>query len=218
MSGMLRVRRSRGALSGALLVLLGAWGAIVAFIGPTFGYAYTPNSTWTYTSGRLWLEVLPGVGALLGGLVLLISASRPATLFGAWLAAVSGGWFVVGAIVVPTWINARITAGAPVGSPTTRALEEIGFFLGLGVVIVFLAATALGRVSVIAVSDRAVARPADTAARATAVPTATTTTGTSRALDGAMLARWRQRLAASRQTDTAAGAGTRQDQPTTANR
>ena len=54
MAGMLRVPRSRGALSGVLLVLLGAWGALVAFVGPYFHYAFTPDRAWAYTSGRLW--------------------------------------------------------------------------------------------------------------------------------------------------------------------
>lgn len=196
MSGMLRVRRSRGALSGALLMLLGAWGAIVAFIGPTFGYAYTPDKAWSFNSGRLWLELLPGVAALLGGLLVLISSFRPVTVFGAWLAAVGGGWFVVGSVVVPTWIKAHITAGAPVGSTTMRALEQIGFFLGLGVVIVFLAATALGRLSVIAVRDRVTAEPP---AERTAV------TGTaSHAADGASTSGWRGKLVASLRGGSAA--------------
>ena len=90
MNGMLRVPRSRGALSGLLLVLLGAWGALIPFIGPDFHYAYTPDSAWTYTTGRFWLEILPGCAVVLGGLIVLISSYRPAGLFGAWLAALSG--------------------------------------------------------------------------------------------------------------------------------
>jgi len=39
-------------MTGLLLVLLGAWGGLIAFIGPYFHYAYTPDSAWTYTSGR----------------------------------------------------------------------------------------------------------------------------------------------------------------------
>ena len=64
MTGTLRVRRSRGALSGVLLVLLGLWGAVIPFVGPYFRYAYTPDRAWEYTSGRLWLEVLPGAAVL----------------------------------------------------------------------------------------------------------------------------------------------------------
>ena len=36
MAGMLQMRRSRGAASGFLLVLLGAWGALIPFVGPYF--------------------------------------------------------------------------------------------------------------------------------------------------------------------------------------
>ena len=70
-----------------LIVLLGIWAGLVPFVGPYFHYAYTPNSAWTYTTGRFWLEILPGVGAMLGGLIVLVSSNRPFAIFGAWLAA-----------------------------------------------------------------------------------------------------------------------------------
>jgi hypothetical protein len=73
-----------------MLLLLGAWGGLIPFIGPYFHYAYTPSSAWSYTSGRLWLELLPAVGAVAGGLILVASSSRSAALFGAWLAGISG--------------------------------------------------------------------------------------------------------------------------------
>ena len=47
MNGILRVPRTRGVLSGLLLVLLGAWGALVPFVGPYFHYAYTPDTAWS---------------------------------------------------------------------------------------------------------------------------------------------------------------------------
>jgi MFS family permease len=153
MNGILRVPRTRGVLSGLLLVLLGAWGALVPFVGPYFHYAYTPDTAWSYTTGRLWLEILPGAGAVLGGLIVLVSAYRPAAHLGAWLAALSGAWFALGSIVGPTWSGMRMSPGTPVGGSGMRALEQIGFFTGLGVVIVLLAAMVLGRFSVISVRD-----------------------------------------------------------------
>ena len=39
----------RGRVIGVLLMLLGAWGAVVPFVGPYFGYAYTPDKVWVYT-------------------------------------------------------------------------------------------------------------------------------------------------------------------------
>src|SRR5260221_711655 len=78
MAGILRVSRSRGALSGVLLVLLGIWGGLIPLVGPYVNYAYTPNHAWQITSGRIWLEILPAAGALLGGLILLARKPGPA--------------------------------------------------------------------------------------------------------------------------------------------
>lgn len=150
MAGMLRVPRSRGALSGVVLVLLGAWGALIPFIGPYFHYAYTPDSAWIYNTGRLWLEILPGAATVLAGLIVLTAATRPVAMFGAWLGAMSGAWFVVGMPLSALWTSGVPAAGYPVGTTTlTRAVEQIGFFGGLGAAIIFFAALALGRFTVL---------------------------------------------------------------------
>jgi hypothetical protein len=154
MAGKLRVPRRRGALTGLLLVVLGAWGGLIAFIGPYFHYAYTPDSAWTYTTGRLWLEILPGIGAVTGGAILLASTWRPVAIFGAWLAAISGAWFAIGSVLAPLWLHgSQALQGVPTGDAAARAVEQIGFFTGLGVVLVFLAAVALGRLTVLAARD-----------------------------------------------------------------
>src|SRR5216683_1858167 len=154
MAGMLRVPRSRGALSGMLLVLLGAWGALIPFVGPYFHYAYTPDKSWAYTSGRLWLEIVPGVATLLGGMIVLGSSFRPTAVLGAWLAALSGAWFAIGNAMSTLWTAGHVPAGgAPVGSTLLRAVEQVGFFYGLGVVIMFFAAVALGRFTIVGVRE-----------------------------------------------------------------
>jgi hypothetical protein len=137
-----------------LLVLLGAWGALIPFIGPYFNYAYTPDRTWTYNTGRLWLEILPGAAVFLGGLIVLAAATRPAAVFGAWLAALGGAWFVVGTPLSTLWTTSGTpAAGTAVGGTVTRAMENIGFFTGLGVVILFFAAVALGRFTVVGIRE-----------------------------------------------------------------
>src|SRR5262249_15355843 len=72
---------TRGATSGALLVVLGAWAALVPFIGPYFNFAYTPaaDTTWYWTAARAWFEVAPGAAAFAGGLLLLVSTNRAVT-------------------------------------------------------------------------------------------------------------------------------------------
>jgi hypothetical protein len=166
MTTMLQVPRSRGAVSGLLLVLLGLWGALIPLVGPYFHYAYTPDSAWTLTAGRVWLEIVPGAATFLGGIILLASASRPLAMFGAELAAAAGAWFALGMVIIPLWPAARtLDPGSPVATTTVlRQLEHLGFYTGLGVVIVFVAALALGRLTVIGVRDARLAE------RAAAVP------------------------------------------------
>ena len=77
-------------------------------------------------------------------------------IFGAWLAALSGAWFVLGGQLSALWHTGG-SAGVPVGDNLHHVVEQIGFFTGLGLVIVFLAAVALGRFTVIGIRERALA-------------------------------------------------------------
>ena len=190
MTTMLQVPRSRGAVSGLLLVLLGLWGALIPLVGPYFHYAYTPDSAWTLTAGRVWLEIVPGAATLLGGIILLASASRPVAMFGAELAAAAGAWFALGMVIIPLWPVARtLDPGSPVGTTTVlRQLEHLGFYTGLGVVIVFVAALALGRLTVVGVRDARLAERGAPVAKEPVAADATTgpisrgtTTGTTTA-------------------------------------
>jgi hypothetical protein len=164
MAGMLRMRRSRGALSGFLLALLGLWGALIPFIGPYFHYAYTPDTAWTYTTARLWLEILPGTAVFVGGILLIVATGRHVALFGAVLAAAAGGWFTLGTTLSPLWNNHVTMGGSPASSAVyMRIMEQLGFFSALGVVIVFIAGAAFGRI----LSVPSGIRPAETVPSAT---------------------------------------------------
>jgi hypothetical protein len=151
-SGRLQMPRSRGAASGFLLILLGAWGALIPFVGSYFDFAFTPDTEWTWTIARGWLEVLPGVAAVLGGLLLLASGNRATAMLGGWLAVLAGAWFVVGrALAAPLAIG---DVGAPVAdTETKRVWLELTYFYGLGALIIFFGAVALGRLSVRSARD-----------------------------------------------------------------
>ena len=173
MAGTLYIRRSRGAASGSLLVLLGIWGAIIPFIGPYFHYAYTPDTSWTYTTARLWLEILPGAAVFLGGLLLIIATGRHIALFGATLAAAAGAWFALGTLFSPLWSTGGVTlGGTPVASTTfMRIMEQVGFFTGLGCAVIFVAAAAFGRITAVSPGVRAArAVPSTTAPAEETVP------------------------------------------------
>ncbi|REE99807.1 hypothetical protein [Thermomonospora umbrina] len=158
MTGTMRVPRSRGALSGVLLLLLGLWGGLVPFAGPYADFAFTPDEPWHVTGDRLLLSVAPAVATVLGGLIVLAVAHRAVAVLGAWLAVLGGAWFVVGGPLSVLW-DAR-GVGAPLGGEGRRVAEELTFFTGLGAAVVFLGALALGRFTVVGVREARTAEEA----------------------------------------------------------
>ena len=128
-----------------MLVVLGVWGGLIPFIGPYFGYAFGSHATWFYTTNRLWLSILPGAAVVIGGLILMRSGHRASGTLGAWLAMAGGAWFAVGPAVSRLWEHAAGPIGAPLFGHTRQTFELIGYFYGLGAVIIGLAAFALGR-------------------------------------------------------------------------
>ena len=174
MAGMLQMRRSRGAFSGFLLMLLGLWGALIPFVGPYFDYAYTPDKAWTYNTGRLWLELLPGAAVFLGGFLLMVAKGRHTALFGALLAAVAGAWFTLGTVLSPLWNHHVPMGGSPASASVyMRIMEQLGFFTALGVVIVFIAAVALGRIASVPSGIREIEEVPETTVPADTVPVET---------------------------------------------
>jgi hypothetical protein len=156
MTAINRVPRSRGALSGLLLLLLGAWAALAPFVGPSADFGYSPgNDTWIWTDGRGLFSVLPGAVAAFGGMLLLVSASRVAAALGAGLAVVSGAWLVVGPSLAPLWNGPSI--GAPLGTGDRTIAEQLALFTGVGLLIVYLGAMALGRLAVVGVRETRIA-------------------------------------------------------------
>jgi hypothetical protein len=164
--------RTRGAVSGLLLILLGAWGALAPFIGPLIRWSYSLDPAWTWTAAKGWLEVFPGVVAAVGGLILLVSGNRASAMLGGWLAVFAGAWFVVGRAFAPTLQIGDV--GQPAAaSDLKRALLEVTYFTGLGALIVFLGGAALARVAVRHARDVVVTEPAPVATTpATTTPAA----------------------------------------------
>jgi len=176
----MRIARSTGAASGLLIALLGVWGALIPFVGPYFDYSFGVNSTWHYTTDRLLLCILPGAAAIVGGALMIKAASRAAGAFGGWLAVLAGGWFVIGPVLSRTWEHGAGPIGVPLFGTARQAAELIGYFYGLGALIIALAAFAVGRFA---------SRPALAMSATPVVAVAEAPPGPRRAVG----ARWRRR-------------------------
>jgi hypothetical protein len=141
----MRLPRTTGALSGLLVMILGAWGALIPLIGPWFHYAFGNYQAWHVTSNRIWLDIVPGAVAFIGGWMLLTSSRRTSGLIGGWLGVLAGAWFAIGPAASLLWHKAGDPIGAPTGGHIRQAIEWLGYFTGLGVLIASLAAFAMGR-------------------------------------------------------------------------
>ena len=83
--------------------------------------------------------------AVIAGLLLLRAATRAAGILAGWLGVIAGAWFVVGPAVSMTWESGTGPIGRPLFGPTRQMLELVGYFYGLGALIVAVAAFSMGR-------------------------------------------------------------------------
>ncbi|HEY1733497.1 MAG TPA: hypothetical protein VGG23_03540 [Acidimicrobiales bacterium] len=141
-------RRTRAARSapaslivvGVVIALVAAWGGIVAYVGPTFGFSGDGSAAWRWTSSHLFLALLPGILGLAAGLLLICVAPLTAEgrgradlvlLGGATV--VGGAWFAVG-----PWAWPVLRSVGPyfvVATPFRVLTFELGYALGPGLVL-----------------------------------------------------------------------------------
>ncbi|HLI54768.1 MAG TPA: hypothetical protein VKU88_10615 [Acidimicrobiales bacterium] len=133
-----------------MLILLGAWAAIVPFAGPAFGYPMPAGShigAWIWSASHLELHLVPGIATILGGMLLLLSRHRQVAAGGATLAVVGGAWQALGPVFSPAFSSSGGGMGMKMGiHPSTfmTVVTPLGYHYGTGVVEVLLAALALG--------------------------------------------------------------------------
>jgi hypothetical protein len=134
---------------GLLLVAISAWGAIVPFLGPTFGYSADGAGSWHWSLTHAVVSVAPGaVGVLIGMVVLarsrgLVVGRGRLSLAGAGLIVLAtGAWFAVAPWAWPVIDNTRAYF---VGTSPLRFLANIaGYALGPGLIAAACGAFFLG--------------------------------------------------------------------------
>jgi hypothetical protein len=162
-----------------LVALLGAWAAIVAFVGPEFGYRATETASWQWTTRNWLLHLTPGAMAFVAG-VLAASMSRAAAPSSrgvvrlcALVMVVAGGWLVIGPALWPVF-----ESGRPYPSGTSAGMafaNQVGANLGPGLLIVALGAMILESVGGMRSIGQTIEEPVDpgTAAPAGVAPAGT---------------------------------------------
>ncbi|MBA3525271.1 MAG: hypothetical protein H0T85_12145 [Geodermatophilaceae bacterium] len=159
-------RRLSGA--GVALLVLGLWGALVPFAGPSFGYGMGGTPAWTWSESHLTLHLLPGLAAIVGGLIVLRGREQAQRLLGAVLAAAGGTWFLVAPTLHPLWAPSAMGGMGSMDmgdSAMSSALSGLGYHYGTGALIALIGAYAVGALAALGTS-------APTAAERASAPTA----------------------------------------------
>ncbi|MDQ3643129.1 MAG: hypothetical protein M3450_17105 [Actinomycetota bacterium] len=146
---------SRIRTSAIVVMIVGAWGGLVPFVGPLFGYQMGSVGAWAWTESHLTLHLLPGLAAIIGAATMLSSAPSRARL-GALIALVGGLWFILGPVFRPAWADRGTDGMMMMGdSVWDEIFLSLGYHSGTAFVIIPLAAYALGALAnrTAAVSD-----------------------------------------------------------------
>jgi hypothetical protein len=138
------IRWPRGlALIGLCALLVSAWGGIVPYVGPAFGYSSNGAPAWDWTLQHALLYLVPGAVGVLFSLGVLSRAGGGRGLARAHLGlsglvlVACGAWFVIGPVTWPIWHPAAAVFGHGT-TPTAHFVNEIGYNLGVGVVLAAL--------------------------------------------------------------------------------
>jgi hypothetical protein len=128
---------------GVAITVLGLWAAVVPLIGPYFSFGFDTGASWVFSEQHVTLSLIPGIGAVVGGLILATPA-RGLSNLGRLLAALCGLWLLIGVSLHQVWdggLAPRTT------EDWKRALLWIAYFYGVGFLITYLAGIARGLIT-----------------------------------------------------------------------
>ena len=132
-----------------LLVLAAAWGGIVPFVGPTFGYSADGAGSWHWSLTHAVMAVVPGAIAVLIGFMVLgstramvVGRGRISLSFAGLVAMACGAWFAVA-----PWAWPVVDNRGPffvLASPLHQLANIAGYAIGPGMIIAACGAFFLG--------------------------------------------------------------------------
>lgn len=130
------------ALAGIVAVAVSAWGGIVPYVGPLFGYGGDGSGAWHWNKAHALVALVPGAAGVAIGLFVLaelrgvsLGRGRVTLATAGLLLTACGAWFVVGPLAWPVLSNG---AGAyfAAGTHMHFLADELGYSIGTGIVLI----------------------------------------------------------------------------------
>jgi hypothetical protein len=130
-------------------ILISAWGALIPFVEPLFGYHVTGTPSWHWNAVHTLLAVVPGgVGMVMGFVVLRgadqaqVGRGRMRMILAGLITMLCGAWFIVGPTAWPV-ISTHGAYFAP-AAPLRSLLYQVGYAIGTGAILVVCGGYVLG--------------------------------------------------------------------------
>lgn len=134
---------------GLVTILTAAWGGIIAYVGPTFGYSADGTGSWHWSLTHTLLALVPGAVAFVCGLSLLApvrpgKTTRRRLSLGAagTVIVLCGAWFVIGPLAWP--VLSDVPAYFVSAAPLRNLANQVGYALGPGLILAACGAFAVG--------------------------------------------------------------------------
>lgn len=134
---------------GLVTLLISAWGGIIPYVGPVFGFGATGTGSWYWSLSHAVLALVPGAIGVLLALSFFTPVSRAGVarrrlgLSTAGLIAVAcGAWFVIGPLAWPIVDNTG--RYFVLAAPLRSLANHVGYSFGPGLILAACGAFALG--------------------------------------------------------------------------
>jgi hypothetical protein len=129
--------------------MISAWGGIIPYVGPTFGFSADGSGSWQWNLTHSVLALIPGAVGCLIGLTFMaripdarIGRRKMSLSMAGLIAVLCGAWFVIGPLAWSVIDNTRAYFVA--ASPLRMLANEVGYSLGTGLILALCGAFAIG--------------------------------------------------------------------------
>jgi hypothetical protein len=137
-----RVGRFGVATAGLLAALVSAWGGLVPYVGPVFGFSGDGASSWHWSLSHSVLALIPGAAGVVLGLFVMGAARATAVTRGrltlamaGTLLMICGAWFAIGPLAWPVIYHGD-TYFVQSASHLRFLAYEVGYAIGTGLILV----------------------------------------------------------------------------------
>ena len=134
---------------GVLLIGIAAWGGIVPFVGPSFGYSADGTASWHWSLTHVVVALVPGAVAVLMGFVVLgrsrgmvVGRGRFSLATSGLIVMAAGAWFAIAPWAWPVIDSTR--AYFVTASPLRTLANLSGYALGPGLLVMAAGAFFMG--------------------------------------------------------------------------